>query len=55
MVRFAEAKARMFERTFVCRRCKSKKRADSAKILQGKVLCRKCGSSAMRPKKKGKK
>lgn len=55
MVRFPEANTRLFARVFVCKRCKSKKRADNTKVLAGKVQCRKCGSSLMRIKKKGKK
>jgi ribosomal protein L40E len=49
---FPEALARLYTRVFVCRVCKSKIRADSAKVKQGKVKCRKCGSHALRPKKR---
>ena len=55
MAKFAEAGARLFERVFVCRKCKSKKRADNPKVIASKVRCRKCGSYHLRPKKKGKK
>ncbi len=43
---------RLFTNVFVCRVCKSKIRADPAKVRAGKVKCRKCGSRALRPKRK---
>ena len=49
MVRFAEATARMFHRTFVCKKCKTKRKAEVRKVLEGKISCRKCGSKAFRP------
>ena len=49
---FPEAMARLFHRVYVCRICKSKIRADPAKVKQGKVKCRKCGSKYLRPKKR---
>ncbi len=49
---FPEALARLFLRVYVCRVCKSKIRADSAKVKEAKVKCRKCGSRALRPKKR---
>lgn len=49
---FPEAVERLFHRVFVCRVCKAKMRADPAKVRQGKIKCRKCGSHALRPKKK---
>lgn len=52
MVKFPEASARLFENIFVCRKCKSKVRADRAKVAKGKVRCRNCGSKALRPIKK---
>lgn len=48
---FPEATQRIFHRVFVCRVCKSKIRADLAKVRAGKVKCRKCGSRALRPKR----
>jgi len=47
-----ETAERIFHRVFVCRVCKSKIRADPAKVREGKVKCRKCGSKALRPKRK---
>ncbi|PIN72253.1 50S ribosomal protein L40e [Candidatus Woesearchaeota archaeon CG10_big_fil_rev_8_21_14_0_10_47_5] len=52
MVKFAEADARLFKNIFVCKACKSKIRAYNMKVLAGKVKCRKCNSSALRPKRK---
>ena len=52
MVRFPEADARLFKNVFVCRRCKSKIRAIPQKVKLKKVKCRKCGSKALRPKRK---
>jgi len=34
--------ARLFQNMFVCKNCKTKIRADSRKILDKKVRCRKC-------------
>lgn len=47
-----EAKKRLFERVFVCMKCKSKIKADGFKVRAGKVKCRKCGYSKLRPKSK---
>ncbi|MBI3032668.1 50S ribosomal protein L40e [Candidatus Woesearchaeota archaeon] len=52
MVKFPEAEARLFHNKFVCRQCKANLRAPNMKVLQGKVLCRKCGSRALRPVRK---
>ncbi|RLE41866.1 50S ribosomal protein L40e [Candidatus Woesearchaeota archaeon] len=52
MARFAEAEARKFKNIFVCRKCKSKIRAQPLKVKLGKVKCRKCGSKALRPVRK---
>ncbi len=49
---FPETIARIYTMVFVCRVCKAKIRADSTKIREGKVKCRKCGSRALRPKRK---
>jgi len=49
MVRFPEATARLFHRTFVCKKCKTKKRADVRKVLLKRISCRKCGGKAFRP------
>lgn len=46
------AQARLYKDMFVCKNCKSKVRADSRKIIEGKVRCRKCLKKAFRPIKK---
>ncbi|MCS7106284.1 MAG: 50S ribosomal protein L40e [Candidatus Aenigmarchaeota archaeon] len=49
---FPEALQRLFFRVYVCRVCKTKMRADPAKVQDGKVKCRKCGSKSLRPKRR---
>ncbi|MEM5793943.1 MAG: 50S ribosomal protein L40e [Candidatus Aenigmatarchaeota archaeon] len=49
---FPEALQRLFFRVYVCRVCKTKMRADPTKVKEGKVKCRKCGSKALRPKRR---
>lgn len=53
MVKFPEAMKRMFDRVFVCKKCKSKIRADAARVIQNKVACRKCGYNQLRTIHKG--
>jgi len=52
MAKFPEAEARLFQRKFVCRICKSKLTAPNLKVLAGKISCRKCGSKKLRIKRK---
>jgi len=52
MVKFQEAIGRKYKNTFVCKKCKTKIKAQSSKVLQGKIKCRRCGSKALRPVKK---
>lgn len=52
MAKFPEAAKRIFGNVFVCRKCKTKMRADPAKIMKGKISCKKCNSPALRPIKK---
>ena len=47
-----EATDRLFKNVFVCKECKSKIRATLLKVRQGKVRCRKCKSTSLRPKRK---
>ncbi len=49
---FPEAVARIYQRVYVCRVCKSKLKADPAKVRAGAVKCRNCDSRALRPKKR---
>jgi ribosomal protein L40E len=55
MVRFKEAEARLFKNIFVCQRCKTKIRASPKAVEAGKVKCRKCGSKALRRKRRERK
>lgn len=52
MVKFEEAAARIMKNIFVCRICKAKIRAPSLKVSQGKVKCRSCKATKLRPKRK---
>ena len=52
MVKFEEAINRKLKDVFVCKSCKSKIRSPSLKVAQGKVRCRKCDSTKLRPKKR---
>jgi len=52
MAKVAAAQSRLFKNIFVCKKCSTKIRTDSRKVLTGKVRCRKCGGKAFRPKKK---
>jgi len=52
MGKIIEATNRLYKNVFVCKKCQSKMRSDSQKILKGKVKCRKCGKRAFRPLKK---
>ncbi len=47
-----EAMARFYTRVYVCRSCSTKMRADGAKVRAGKVKCRNCNSTHLRPKRK---
>ena len=52
MAKFDEAAARKFTNIFICRKCKSKVRAPNLQVLAGKITCRKCGTKALKPKRK---
>jgi len=54
MAKFQEAIGRLFHNVYVCKKCKTKIRAQPTKILQKKVSCRKCGKKDFRAIKKGK-
>jgi len=49
MAKFPEAVARLHHNVFVCKKCKIKTRTHMSKILQKKIICRKCGSKFFRP------
>ena len=52
MVKYAEADSRWFHNIFVCKSCKTKIRAPNMKVIAGKIKCRRCNSSVLRPKRK---
>ncbi len=52
MARFSEAEARLFKDVFVCKKCKSKIKADPLKVMEKKIACRKCGAKKLRRIKK---
>ena len=52
MVKFPEAHARKFANIFVCKKCSIKIRAQNAKIIQGKVKCRRCNGKKFRAVRK---
>ncbi|MBI2546872.1 MAG: hypothetical protein HYW23_00295 [Candidatus Aenigmarchaeota archaeon] len=47
-----EAMGRLYNRVYVCKVCSSKIRADPTKVRHGKVKCRSCRSTMLRPKRK---
>jgi len=52
MAKFPEAEGRLFKSIFVVRRCKAKIRAPVLKVMAGRVKCRKCNYTVLRPIKK---
>jgi len=52
MAKILEAMNRKFKNVFICQKCHTKMRADSQKILKGKIKCRKCKRRSFRPLKK---
>ncbi|UZE93775.1 MAG: 50S ribosomal protein L40e [Candidatus Pacearchaeota archaeon] len=52
MAKIEAAYSRIFKEVFVCKRCGAKIKAQSRKVAEGKVRCRKCKSTALRPKSK---
>ncbi|MBU0958026.1 MAG: hypothetical protein KKF56_04430 [Nanoarchaeota archaeon] len=54
MAKIQAAQNRMFKNVFVCKKCGTKIKADSRKIIELKVKCRRCQRKAFRAIKKGK-
>ncbi|MBR9681633.1 MAG: 50S ribosomal protein L40e [Candidatus Altiarchaeota archaeon] len=46
---------RLFARVFICMKCNASIKADAPKVRAGKIKCRKCGYTGLRPKKRSKK
>lgn len=53
--RLPAAQKRLFKNIFVCKRCSQKIRADSIKVIQKQVACRRCRGRVFRPIKSKKK
>jgi len=52
MAKFAEAESRLYHNIFVCKKCKTKIRANPMKVIAGKISCRRCSSKALRAVRK---
>ena len=52
MAKIPEAQARLYKNVFICKKCKSKVRSPTIKILQEKVKCRSCGGKSFRAVRK---
>ncbi|MBS3170210.1 hypothetical protein J4223_00340 [Candidatus Woesearchaeota archaeon] len=48
MAKFDAVVGRLFKRVFVCRKCKTKIRTDSIRVISKTVKCRNCGGKAFR-------
>ncbi|HDR53216.1 MAG TPA: 50S ribosomal protein L40e [archaeon] len=47
--------ARVFDRVFICMKCNASIRANASQVRAGKIACRKCGYTGLRPKKRTRK
>jgi len=52
MAKIQAAMNRLFKNVFICKNCSTKMRAESVKVIEGKVRCRKCARKAFRPIRK---
>jgi DNA-directed RNA polymerase subunit RPC12/RpoP len=52
MAKIKAVQDRLFKNIFVCKNCGTKIRADSRKIIEKKIKCRRCGKKEFRTKKK---
>ncbi|HLC85539.1 MAG TPA: 50S ribosomal protein L40e [Candidatus Nanoarchaeia archaeon] len=52
MVKFPEADKRLFRNKFVCRGCKATVKGPMLDVLAGRVKCRACKRTHLRPKRK---
>lgn len=53
-MKIPEAEVRLFNRVFICRKCKSKVRASASRIKEKLIVCPKCQSRNFRAKVKEK-
>ncbi|MFQ6010380.1 MAG: 50S ribosomal protein L40e [Candidatus Aenigmatarchaeota archaeon] len=54
-VKIEAAMKRIYHRVYICMKCNAKIRADTGKVLAGKVKCRKCKYKGLRPKSRERK
>jgi formylmethanofuran dehydrogenase subunit E len=52
MAKLAPTQARIFKNIFICKNCKRRVRAEPLKILNNKIVCRKCSEKDFRPIRK---
>ena len=52
MGKFPEAAVRLFQNKFACKKCKTVNKANNLAIIAGKIKCRKCGGTSLRPLRK---
>tara|TARA_Y100000310_G_C20688521_1_gene820697 strand:- start:2218 stop:2379 length:162 start_codon:yes stop_codon:yes gene_type:complete len=52
MAKFPEAQARLIRGKYVCRKCKTVTKASPMLVAAGKIKCKKCGYSYIRPLRK---
>ncbi|MFT4325989.1 MAG: hypothetical protein ACMXYK_00630 [Candidatus Woesearchaeota archaeon] len=52
MGKFIEAQNRLFKNKYACKDCKAVVKAPTLKVIAGKIRCRNCGSTALRPLRK---
>jgi len=53
-MKIPEAEVRLFNRVFICRKCKAKVRASTPRIKAKLIVCPKCKTRNFRPKVKEK-
>jgi ribosomal protein L40E len=54
-VKIAAAFKRIFDRVYICMRCNASIRADTQKVINKEIKCRKCGYRGLRQKSKERK
>jgi ribosomal protein L40E len=54
-VKIEAALKRIYSRVYICMRCNAKIRADTQKVLNKEIKCRKCGYKSLRQKSKERK
>ena len=53
--KFPEAEGRIFHRMFICMKCGAHMRADTMKVKEGRIKCRKCNRKSLRTIRKERK